>query len=151
MLVRDQDRVQILGFLADFSEPAREFAHAEARVDQDPGLRSGEKRRIPCTAAREYAESDQETFLLRLVLAGTGAGHNRYVRRDLSAALRGHLLFDHVNQFLHSTRALVKGGSLVVCQLDLIDLFDTLRAQFAGDADVQAVDAIFSFEIGGTG
>jgi hypothetical protein len=79
MLVRDQDRVQIFGFLADFSEPAREFAYAEARVDQDPGLRGREKRRIPCTATREYAESDQETILLRLVLAGTGAGHNAFV------------------------------------------------------------------------
>jgi hypothetical protein len=79
MLVGDQDRVEILGFLADFSEPARKFPDAETRIDQDPGLRGGEKRRIPCTATREYAESDQETILLRLVLAGTGAGHNAFV------------------------------------------------------------------------
>ena len=41
----DDDRVEILGFLADFGEAAREFAHAQARVDQDPGLRGREKRR----------------------------------------------------------------------------------------------------------
>jgi hypothetical protein len=73
--VRDQHGIQIFRFLTDFGQPARQFAHAQARVDQNPGLRGGEKRRIPCTAARKYAESDQETNLLRPVLAGTRVRH----------------------------------------------------------------------------
>ena len=68
MLVRDHDGVEVFGLFADLGQPARQFPHAEASVDQNPGLRSGKKRRITRTAAREYAKPDQETILLRSVL-----------------------------------------------------------------------------------
>jgi hypothetical protein len=77
VLVRDEHGIQIFRFLADFRQPARQLTYTQACVDQNPGLRGGEKRRIPCTAARKYAESDQRTILLRPVLAGTRAWHKR--------------------------------------------------------------------------
>ena len=70
MLVRDDDGVEIFGLLADLGQPARQFPHAQTRIDQDPRLRSGEERRVTRTAAREYAKPDQKTILLRFVLAG---------------------------------------------------------------------------------
>ena len=58
VLMRDQHRVDVFRFLADFSQPARQIFHAETRIDQNTRLRRGEKRRVPGAAAREYAESD---------------------------------------------------------------------------------------------
>ena len=60
VLMRNQNRVDVLRFFADFGEPSRHFAHAEARVDQDARFRRGQKRRVSRTAAGQHAESDDD-------------------------------------------------------------------------------------------
>jgi hypothetical protein len=75
MLVGNQNGVKIFQLLADFGKPPGQFANAETRIDQNARLRSGKERRITGTAARECTESDQETNLLRPVLAQKGIGH----------------------------------------------------------------------------
>ena len=56
MLVRHQNRVQIVNAFADGREALRDFAPAQARVDQDPGSLACDEGRVPRTAARQYAD-----------------------------------------------------------------------------------------------
>jgi hypothetical protein len=75
MLVGDENGVQILDLFADLGKPPGQFANTEPRIDQNARLRSGKKRRVTGTAARECAKSDQKTKLLRPVLAQNEFGH----------------------------------------------------------------------------
>jgi hypothetical protein len=38
MLMRNHHRIEILGLLPDLSHPARQFPHAQTRIDQDASL-----------------------------------------------------------------------------------------------------------------
>jgi hypothetical protein len=87
MLVGDKNSVQILDLFADFGEPPGQFANAEPRIDQNARLRSGKERRVTGTAARECAKSDQETKLLRSVLAQRAAETQRAAKLPLHAAI----------------------------------------------------------------
>lgn len=68
----DEDGVDIVDVLADGGEAPLQFPDAEAGIDQNAGFGGREKRRIASTAAREYAEPDQETILLSFVLTRRG-------------------------------------------------------------------------------
>ncbi len=75
--MRNDDGVEILGLLADGRETPREIAHAQARVDQNAGLRGRQERRVPPAAARQYAKPDDNNSPLlcfsRRTLPGTMA------------------------------------------------------------------------------
>jgi len=57
----------------------------------------------------------------------------------------------HSDQLLDGGGRLLKRGVLFRCELDFDDLLDAARAELHGDSDVQALDAVFAFEIGGAG
>ena len=52
VFVRNDDRVEIFGFLANGREAAREIPDAQTRIDQNPGFRRREERRVSPAAAR---------------------------------------------------------------------------------------------------
>jgi len=58
---------------------------------------------------------------------------------------------DDGNQFFDGGGAFVEGGFFFRGELDFDDLLEAFRAQLAGDADEQAVDAVLAFEVGGAG
>ena len=62
MLMRDENRVEIFRLFADLRQPARQFPHAQTRIDQDARLRGGEERRVTRTAAGQHAELTDEQF-----------------------------------------------------------------------------------------
>src|SRR5690242_21400852 len=53
----------------------------------------------------------------------------------------------NVNQLLHRRRALVQRNSLFCREVDLDDLLQSARAEFAGHTNVQSVDAILAFQV----
>jgi hypothetical protein len=58
MLVRDEDRVQALGVLADRDQPFASLLEAQARVDKQPRPLGGHKSGVPRAAAGECADSN---------------------------------------------------------------------------------------------
>ena len=119
MFVRNENGVEIFRFFTDLGEPPRQFPHAEARVDQNPGFRGGKERRIAPAAACKYTEPDQETILPRFVLTQKPC--------FITKQLRSHLLLDDVHQFLDRARALVERSLLLGRQFNFVNLLDAVR------------------------
>ncbi len=60
MLVGDEDRVELFQGLADRSEAFRQLPHAETGIHQNARLVGNQQRRIARTAARQYAELNDD-------------------------------------------------------------------------------------------
>ena len=58
---------------------------------------------------------------------------------------------DHSAQLLHCVGALVETGLLVGGEFDLDDLLDAFCAELYRHSNIQALDSVFAFEIGGAG
>ena len=56
MLVRDQDRVQVLGLFVDGRQPGQNVALAQARIHEDTRALSPNERCIPRTAAGQHTD-----------------------------------------------------------------------------------------------
>src|SRR5215469_9963590 len=60
MLVSNNDRAELAGFLADQGHPPREFPQAEAGIDQEAGPPGGKQRRVARTTTGENTEFDDD-------------------------------------------------------------------------------------------
>ena len=58
---------------------------------------------------------------------------------------------DDGDEFLHGTSAALQFGLLFRSELDLDDLLNTVRTEFHGDADEEALDAVVAVEVDGAG
>ena len=70
-------------------------------------------------------------------------------RLSLKFGLFRKLNAENINQFLHGSGTFLQGGAFFVGQRNFNDLFNSVLAEFAGNADEQIVDAVFAFEING--
>src|SRR5487761_2109195 len=83
----------------------------------------------------------------RMIATQTTTSSTVTTRTTVSESTSGsHLALDHIHQLLHGGGALGQRRFLVRSQLDLVDLFDALRAQLHRHADEQAVNTVFAFE-----
>ena len=57
VFVGNQNCVEVFRLLADFGQAARQFLHAEPRIDQNARFRGGEERRVSRTATGQHAKS----------------------------------------------------------------------------------------------
>ncbi len=58
MLMRDEYGVEVFERLPDEGQAPGQFAHAQARIDQDAGVGRGHERRVAGTAAGQHAKLD---------------------------------------------------------------------------------------------
>ena len=64
MLMGNQHGIQVLNVFADSRQPGSDLLLAQAGVDQDAGARCRDERRVARTAARQYADFDDDAVSL---------------------------------------------------------------------------------------